>query len=333
VLSAFAVVFALAQSATEAQAQGERDVTSNNISIMYLRGQTIYPAYEGWRQNADGSYDMYFGYFNVNWAEEFDIPVGPENYFSFTDPHGLDDLSREAYDEDTADQGQPSHFYPRRNPFLFIVRVPEDFDEELVWTLVINGEVRRTFGSLSMSYVIDPQVISTEVGGAYGSLADRLRDNVPPALDVEGDMHRTARVGEPLTLVAVATDPDDYPARAETGRRGNPITDVEDIYSNPPGGGVVAGAPGLGLNWIVYRGPVERVVFQPTQQKTWMDTRVYANSPWSPPYIIPPVPTDNRWVTQVTFSEPGEYTLRAVARDGALFTYENVVVTVTGARF
>ena len=29
------------------------------------------------------------------------------------------------------------------------------------------------------------------------------------------------------------------------------------------------------------------------------------------------------------FSEPGTYVLRAVASDGALFTYDNVTVTVT----
>jgi hypothetical protein len=32
---------------------------------------------------------------------------------------------------------------------------------------------------------------------------------------------------------------------------------------------------------------------------------------------------------QATFQEPGAYTLRAVASDGALFTYDNVMVTVT----
>ena len=64
--------------------------------------------------------------------------------------------------------------------------------------------------------------------------------------------------------------------------------------------------------------------------KTWMDTRHYANSPWSPPYVqVPEPPPDGRWVTQVTFDEPGEYVLRAVARDGSMFSYENVAVTVT----
>ena len=31
----------------------------------------------------------------------------------------------------------------------------------------------------------------------------------------------------------------------------------------------------------------------------------------------------------MTFKEPGTYVLRAVASDGAVFTYDNVTVTVT----
>jgi hypothetical protein len=321
---AAAAFLATSGSAVTAQEQTE----FSDLTTMYLRGQPIHPAYEGWRQNSDGSYELYFGYFNINWQEELDLPIGPDNYFAFTEPGELDDLSRRAFDPSTADQGQPSHFYPRRNPFLFTVRVPEGFDQELVWTVIANGEIRRAYGSLNMSYAIDPQVISTETGGAYGSLADELRTNIPPTLAVEGEMRRTVRVGEPLSLVAQADDPDSIPQRRD--RRGRAPETVEDIYANPPGGGVVSSGPGLALSWMVFRGDADQVTFDPVQQKTWMDTRVYGNSPWSPPYIVPPVPPDNRWVTQVIFSQPGDYTLRAVARDGALFTYQNVVVTVTG---
>ena len=63
--------------------------------------------------------------------------------------------------------------------------------------------------------------------------------------------------------------------------------------------------------------------------KTWTDTRAYANSPWSPPYVIPVPPPDGKWVTEATFDEPGTYVLRAVASDGSLFTYQNVTVAVS----
>ncbi len=54
--------------------------------FMYLRGQTVSPAYEGWWPNDDGSYTLFFGYMNSNWEEQLDVPVGPKNYFTFTEP-------------------------------------------------------------------------------------------------------------------------------------------------------------------------------------------------------------------------------------------------------
>ena len=79
----------------------------------------------------------------------------------------------------------------------------------------------------------------------------------------------------------------------------------------------------------MYRGQASAVTFNPEQMKAWTDTRAWANSPWSPPFDIPEPPVDGKWVTLVTFREPGVYVLRAVASDGSLFTYQNVTVTVT----
>ncbi len=294
--------------------------------FMYLNGQNASPAFEGWWPNDDGSFTLFLGYMNSNWEQEFDIPVGPENYFTFTEPGELDDLELEAFDASKADQGQPTHFYPRRNPFLFTVRVPRDFgDDELVWTLTTRGKVHRAYASLKPDYRIDPQVISTEVGGAFGSLSDALRYNIPPDLEIEGDMHRRVGVGEPLTVVAIASDPDNLPARSTRSRA---PTNLDQLY-RPPSSVVASSAPGLRLSWIVYRGPARHVTFDPIQMKTWTDTRMYGNSPWSPPWIIPEPPPDGRWVAEVTFEEPGEYLLRVVASDGSMFSYENLAVTVT----
>src|SRR5262249_58359250 len=138
----------------------------------YSSGQSVSPSYEGWMPNADGSFTMYFGYMNTNWLEEFDVPVGPANDI---EPGG-------------PDQGQPTHFYPRRNPFLFTIRVPKEFSgKELTWTITTHGKTERAYASLKSDYQIDNQVISTEVGGDFGSLRDELRANVPPELRVEGE--------------------------------------------------------------------------------------------------------------------------------------------------
>lgn len=296
----------------------------------YNSGQPLEPAYEGWMRNADGSYELYFGYMNTNWIQEFDIPIGPDNRFEGVKP----------------DLGQPTHFYPRRNPFLFTVTVPADFGEkELVWTLTANGQTRKAYAYLRGDYEIDKQVISTEVGGDNGSLADELRSNEPPDLKVEGALTRTVKVNQPLSLVAIAGDPDNLPARRDgktqpgvkrpvqtAGARpraaGPPANSAAVVY-RPPVAVVASAGPGLHLSWTVYRGEASRVAFTPDQMKTWMDTRAYGNSMWSPPYTIPEPPADGRWSADVVFSQPGTYVLRAIASDGALFSYQNVTVNVT----
>ena len=69
--------------------------------------QSIAPAYEGWEQNDDGTFNLVFGYMNRNWDQELDVPIGPDNRL---DPGG-------------PDRGQPTHFQPRRNRHVFRVRV------------------------------------------------------------------------------------------------------------------------------------------------------------------------------------------------------------------
>jgi len=301
----------------------------------YSKGQSVSPAYEGWMPNDDGSFTMYFGYMNTNWLEEFEIPTGPSNSI---EPGG-------------PDQGQPTHFYPRRNPFLFTIRVPKDFgNQELIWTLMTHGKTEKAYASLKTDYQIDKQVISTEVGGDGGSLRDELRYNIPPELEVVGGTERSVKVGEPLRLVAAAGDPDNLPARRDgkpqprhageppakeeqklPAARATPAdgaTNVANLVYRPPASIVPSSGPGLRLSWIVYRGKASKVTFSPDQMKTWTDTRAWANSPWSPPFTIPEPPQDGKWVTEVTFHEPGNYVLRAVASDGSLFTYDNVTVTV-----
>src|SRR6266566_4004529 len=253
----------------------------------YSKGQSVSPAYEGWMPNEDGSFTLYFGYMNTNWLEEFDIPVGPDNNI---EPGG-------------PDQGQPTHFYPLRNPFLFTIRLPKDFgNKELIWTLTTHGRTEKAYASLKSDYQIDKQVISTEVG----------RDGKP----------QPRHPGErPVEEVQKPPAPRTAPPSAETS--------AANLVYRPPSSIVPSSGPGLRLSWIVYRGKSSAVTFSPEQMKTWTDTRAWANSPWSPPFTIPEPPPDGKWVTDVRFQEPGIYTLRAVASDGSLFTYENVIVTVS----
>ena len=263
-------------------------------------GQNIAPVYEGWEPNPDGSFNLVFGYLNRNWEEEIDLPIGPGNT---VDPGG-------------PDQGQPSHFLPRRSRFVFRIRVPKDFGtKELVWTLTSHGKTERAYGTLKPDYVIDDTVVMANVGagGQLGTTPD-LAGNKRPRLELSGEKSRSAKVGEPITFTAVATD-DGKP-------RVRPMAAVVGGNRTLPNS-----ATGLRLSWFVYRGANE-VAFDPPQTKVWEDTRDGGNSPWSAGWRTPAVPPDGSWVVRATFNTPGTYVLRCLAHDGGLSTFEDVTVVV-----
>ena len=268
-------------------------------------GQDVAPVFEGWEQNADGTFNLVFGYFNRNWEEEVDVPIGPENSI---EPGG-------------ADQGQPTHFLPRRNRFLVRIRVPGDFGKkELVWTLTTRGKTTRAYGTLKPDYYIDDIVImnNTGAGGAGGGNPSTI-GNQPPVLKVEGDASRTARVGQPVTLAAVAAD--DGKPRA----RPMPPPQTEAARASR---GTPNSATGLRLSWFVYRS-AGNVTFDPPQIEVWEDYRDGTNSPWSLGWRTPPAPSDGRWVSRATFTEPGTYILRCLAHDGGLSSFQDVTFTVS----
>src|SRR5216117_2703897 len=62
---------------------------------------------------------------SIGTRKTLDIPAGPNNRI---EPGG-------------PDQGQPTHFLPRRQWGVFTITVPKDFgDKKLTWTLVANGQ-------------------------------------------------------------------------------------------------------------------------------------------------------------------------------------------------
>ena len=274
-----------------------------SAQTFFASGQNVAVAYEGWERNPDGSFNLVFGYMNRNWEEELDVPIGPNNTI---EPGG-------------PDQGQPTHFLPRRNRFVFRVRVPEDFgDKELVWTLTQRGTTERAYATLKRDYFIDNIVIMNNLGaGGPGGGAYNIDKNVAPELTVEGDKIRHIRAGQPVTLTAHASD-----------------DGVPKARSMPPprrlrgvGGGTPNSASGLRFAWFVYHG-AGPVSFDPPQFKVWEDPRPGGNSPWSAGWGPPPVPEDDKWVVRATFGEPGTYMLRGLAHDGGLSTFEDVTFIV-----
>lgn len=307
---------------------------ANGQMLSYSSGQTVSPAFEGWEKNDDGSFNMMFGYMNRNWEEEVNVPVGPENGFSPGAP----------------DQGQPTRFLPRRNRFVFKVRVPADWGKkELIWTLTTKGKTERAYGTLREDSMVDNLVQASEQGAiGAGISSPEIRANQPPTLSMDGG-DRRAQVGQPLTLIAIAQDdgvpaprfgPDSREARLVAQARaratnGTPPAPTprgtvafDPAAQRPPTAITVGSQTGLRHSCFVYRG-AGRVTFTPRQAKVWEDTRAGANSPWAPRWMAPAIPPDGKYTVSVTFEDPGTYTIRCLASDGALNTPKDVVVTVS----
>ena len=315
--------FALTQSPAGAQ------------SLSFSKGQNVSPAYEGWEEAADGTRYFLFGYMNRNWEEELNVPVGADNSFSPGNP----------------DQGQPTHFLPRRNRFVFRVPAPKSFTEkdELIWTLTTYGKTEKAYATLRLDYKVDDVVKASETGAlGAGTSSPEVRANKPPVVKVEGSKTLTAKVGQPLTLTTLVTD-DGIPKRrvgggsaavnnaglrrdanaaaAGRGASGDPAQQRQNRAMLPPARVTVGKNVGLHLSWFVYRG-AGAVTFDPEQVKPWEDTRAGANSPWAPLWTPPEMPADGKVVVHATFTEPGTYILRGLADDGALFGSDEVTITV-----
>jgi hypothetical protein len=269
---------------------------------------------------------------NRNWEEEIDVPVGPDNGFS----------------PGAADQGQPTHFLPRRNRFVFRVKVPANFGpkDELVWTLTAHGKTEKAYATLRPDYIVDDVVKASETGAlGAGTSSPEVRSNKPPSIAIAEIKSRTVKVGESLTVVSEVKD-DGIPkprnlarvaaaqARAAEQTTGAPpATPAAGPARNPamvPPTRITVGKNlGLHVSWFMYRGPAGgKVAFDPPQVKAWEDTRAGANSPWAPLWSAPPLPADGRQEVHATFSEPGTYVLRCRADDGALVADEEVTIVV-----
>lgn len=295
----------------------------------YTRGQHVEPAFEGWRPNDDGTFNMMFGYMNENWEEAPDVPVGDNNNFS----------------PGEADRGQPTHFLPRRNRFTFEVTVPADWgDKELVWTLNVNGVERKAYATLRQDYLVDNMVIASETGSlGAGTSSPESRANVPPVAEVIGDNIRTVRAGEPITVQTEVTD-DGLPeptdpveaarqfAEFAGGGLAAALVTPEAVMQRrlmaPPIKVTVDKVNGLYYSWNKYRGP-GNVTFDSPQVKVWEDTRTSANSPWGALWLPPPIPEDGIYEVTMSFDEPGEYILWGRADDGGLYHDAYITVNVT----
>jgi hypothetical protein len=158
--------------------------------VQVLRGESIAPVYDGYEENPDGTYSMWFGYFNRNHEEALDIPIGPDNRF----------------EPGAEDRGQPTHFVPEWQKSTFRVIVPKNFgDQKLVWRLTVRGKPEMVTASLNPRSIIDRR--ETTIEGTAGV-------NRAPTVTIEPASQALSRSAT-ATLRVTATD-DGLPMNART---------------------------------------------------------------------------------------------------------------------
>ena len=221
-------------------------------------GQSVTPAYEGWYEDDDGMIAFSFGYYNRNTEQVLDIPVGPANRILGA-PDG------------DPNQGQPTHFDVERQWGVFTVKVPADYDGEIVWHLENQGKTFHIVANRKMDYVID--AIAGDAGGNFPPQV-RFTETAAwgrgPGGTTEGPIE--ARVGRALTVSLHAQDDGKATGLMASflGQGGRTLP--------------------LKVDWFKHQGP-GMVEFSENSI---------------------PVPVEGGVATtEATFSEPGEYVLRA----------------------
>jgi hypothetical protein len=292
-----------------------------------VRGEAIWPAFEGWGpgkndepDKKDGASLILIGYNNRNTDQEINIPVGPNNHI---EPGG-------------PDYGQPTHFLTGRQWGVFAIAVPKDFGtKKLTWTLTANGHVSVVQFWLNPPYWVDfyrhsatlnePPVIrfspdGPAMTGPPRGIAQTLSGTVtqPVMLNlwVTDEPNKTVFDPNPDRArggrgrVAGADAPPDAAGGGTAGTgRGGRAGFLFDLGGAGGGGGTRGGAGGRGAGpqpdvvviWTKYRGP------------GWVsidDERLELRNNGDSKKVM-------QAGTEAWFDQPGEYWLRAQVNDNS----------------
>ena len=259
-------------------------------NYLFSSGQTVQPVFAGWAHNADGSFEMHFGYLNRNYVEELHIPIGANNRM----------------EPGNSDQGQPTFFYPRENHRQFSVTVPSNWgDKELVWQVTVRDETYRAIGWLQAEWEI----------AAGSDAAGNGATNQAPTLSIE-----TARtVSMTTNLTMKATDSDDgLPLPRE--RRGGGASTLPTFEQIADGPTVPVNVPAL-LPENRSRPTLTKVERVNVTWKQWHGSTGVTLEPLGESM-------NGASTVNATFAAPGDYVFRVQASDGAETTTEHITITV-----
>jgi hypothetical protein len=148
------------------------------------QNQPIYPAYDGFLKNPDGSYTLAFAYFSHN-AGEVTIAPGANNSFAPL----------------PGDRMQPTRFKPGHWRFQCVMVVGPEFDGKMKWTLTYAGVTTGTSERMLQSNwnLVEGAPALSKIDFAKVPKGQCL--NRPPAVRVLGV---TARPNGPPPVISAA---------------------------------------------------------------------------------------------------------------------------------
>jgi hypothetical protein len=146
------------------------------------QNQPVYPAYDGFIKNPDGSYTLSFAYFSHN-ADVVTIPPGAGNAFAPV----------------PADRMQPTTFKPGHWRFQCVMVVGPEFDGKMRWTLTYAGTTTGTSERMLQSNWSLVEGAAELAKIDYAKVPKGVCLNRPPQVRVLGI---TPRRGQVPTLAA-----------------------------------------------------------------------------------------------------------------------------------
>lgn len=150
--------------------------------------QPVYPAYEGFVANPDGSYTLSFAYFSHN-AKPVTVPPGANN----------------SYAPGAADRQQPTTFMPGHWRFQCVMVVGPEFDGKLRWTLTYAGTTTGTSERMLQSNwnLVEGAAELKQID--YANAPRGVCLNRPPIVRVLGATGGRGRGAGPPTLAVTAS--------------------------------------------------------------------------------------------------------------------------------
>jgi hypothetical protein len=161
------------------------------------QNQPVYPAYDGFLKNPDGSYTLAFAYFSHN-ASDVTIAPGANNSFAPT----------------PGDRMQPTRFKPGHWRFQCVMVVGPEFDGKMKWSLTYAGVTTGTSERMLQSNwnLVEGAPALSKID--FAKVPKGVCLNRPPAVRVLGVTARpngpppviTAALGEEVNLFGSAHD-------------------------------------------------------------------------------------------------------------------------------